>query len=245
MKNNRHNKTLLTVDWDYFIPEDPYWDFQRMENLFSLRTLWLARGSRWQNVIKTTGEENRWWDKLHRRFEIDTDTIYVSDSHLFAAKLGTYDQIITVDAHHDMWPPSVNDPDATLWCDNWLRQYLQLNPNTTAYWVQAEWAKETFQRKRPGDKDYTDLWKRVRDGWPKAANITTVHVCRSGCWTPPWLDDRFIDFVEDPGAWTQTLQFGDWDPMVSRWDDEMRAHHKAFDQLEALACDPRREEAKR
>jgi len=216
--------TLLTIDWDYFVPEKLEWDMQHSESLLYLKHLWPNRGPYFKDIIKTNGEEIRWWDRLHRRgYDISEDTIYVSDSHLFAANLGTYDQILTIDAHHDMWPPSVDDPNATLWCENWLRQYLQLNPDTKAYWVQAEWAKEDFGRIKPDDPDYTDLWERVEEGWPEEADITCIHICRSGCWTPPWLDDQFLEFVNDPLLPTVSLQKGEWDPLISRWDDQMRA----------------------
>jgi hypothetical protein len=49
-------------------------------------------------------------------------------------------------------------------------------------------------------------------------DVWNVHVCRSGCWTPPWLDKAFIDFVGCRGYPVARLQSGDWDPMKPRWN---------------------------
>jgi len=225
--------TLLTIDWDYFIPEKLEWDMQHNESLLYLIHLWMGRGGFFKDLIKTNGEEIGWWDRLHHRgYDISEDPIYVSDSHLFAANLGIYDQIITVDAHHDMWPAGTNyletllgseQPEGTVACHNWLRAYLSNVPTTTAYLVQAEWGKKIFGRIKPDAPDYTDLWERVEEGWPEEADITCIHICRSGCWTPPWLDDQFLEFVHYPALPTVSLQEGEWDAMTSRWNDEMRA----------------------
>jgi len=155
---------------------------------------------------------------------------------MFAANLGIYDQIITVDAHHDMWGSdgimgsnlfemlvSKEQPKGTIACHNWLRKYLSRQSDTLAYFVQTDWGKEIFKRPEPNDPIYTDLWDRVEERWPEEADITCIHICRSGCWTPPWLDEQFLTFVHDPALPTVSLQEDEWDPMISRWTEEMEA----------------------
>jgi len=47
------------------------------------------------------------------------------------------------------------------------------------------------------------------------------HICRSGCWVPPWLDKAFTGFVEGLGRYPAIpLQHGDWNPMTERWNEE-------------------------
>ncbi len=47
-------------------------------------------------------------------------------------------------------------------------------------------------------------------------NIDLVHICRSGAWTPPWLDDEFFKFVEDS-------QLGMvYENIVDRWEYQQR-----------------------
>ena len=47
-----------------------------------------------------------------------------------------------------------------------------------------------------------------------------LHVCRSGCWTPPWLDEAFVAFVKAYGKdlkKANLLQNGEWNPLKARW----------------------------
>jgi hypothetical protein len=50
--------------------------------------------------------------------------------------------------------------------------------------------------------------------------VDAVHVCRSGCWTAPWLDLKFLKFVEDSKLQPFKLQTGIWDAMQLRWSEE-------------------------
>ncbi|NLM60790.1 MAG: arginase, partial [Clostridiales bacterium] len=47
--------------------------------------------------------------------------------------------------------------------------------------------------------------------------------CRSGAWTPPWLDDRFVKFVDDLGIPYETVDCPErkWDPENISLSDEI------------------------
>ena len=78
----KHKKMwMLSVDWDTFIPEDPRWDFQHAETLMYATIAWLARGM-YLDVIKTSGDELTFWDRVRKRTKyFRTDPILlVSDS---------------------------------------------------------------------------------------------------------------------------------------------------------------------
>jgi hypothetical protein len=58
-------KTLLTIDWDYFIPEDPFLDFGHNESIFMQNEIWHMRAIS-SNIdliekIQTNKEEDNFW----------------------------------------------------------------------------------------------------------------------------------------------------------------------------------------
>jgi hypothetical protein len=30
-------------------------------------------------------------------------------------------------------------------------------------------------------------------------NVSVIHICRSGAWTPPWFDNKFVEFINALG----------------------------------------------
>ena len=36
---------------------------------------------------------------------------------------------------------------------------------------------------------------RVWPDLPSGGRVTTIHLCRSAAWTPPWLDEAWLAFV--------------------------------------------------
>ena len=84
-------------------------------------------------------------------------------------------------------------------------------------WVRPKWSIGNFSLPR----DLRSRVKVISEGqdWG-VEKIDRVHVCRSGCWVPPWLDKDFIEFVQSRGEKVVKLQIDDWDPMAERWTDE-------------------------
>jgi hypothetical protein len=61
-------------------------------------------------------------------------------------------------------------------------------------------------------------WHKGLDLGLKGSVVT--HICRSGCWVPPWLDKAFLGFVEaSTGSLRKAIpmQDGDWNPLKERW----------------------------
>lgn len=209
-------KTLLTVDWDYFVPERPEWDLGHSESLAFLDMMWRTRYGL-LDKITTSGAEKGFW-KAAGAVGKGTGLTYVSDSHAFAyGLLEGVDRVLIVDAHHDCWQEDslgVEKDQGRVYCHNWLRVWLQRGRKRTVCWLRPDWSKDLFEVPE-------DLRDRVRViNTLENQKIDRVHVCRSGCWTPPWLDRQFIEFVQARGGLTIRQQEGPWDPLQERWTAE-------------------------
>lgn len=213
-------RVLVTVDWDFFVPENPMHDMQHCETEFHLSVLWKTRyGLR--NEIKTNGLQKEFWKKLGLP---PIREIYVSDSHVDALPLTrkhSIDLVINYDQHHDCWPLKGDK----VGCDNWLTGFLR------GRWCQAVWVRPPVGMFN--DSDDMDVKAKgklvVKDYGEPLGHLYAIepdddvilHVCRSGCWTPPWLDLDFIEFVKASGAIeVETLRPAPWDGMTVRWSAE-------------------------
>lgn len=190
-------KTILTIDFDFFVPEDPLWDLGHNESIFFINHIWQIRANL-MDVLKTNGAEKDFWKRLQECFEFKTDTIYLSESHLEAFHLTPpVGQIINIDRHHDVWEAKGN----RVQCDTWAFQAMRLRHAQGMKWVHPT------DGHFAGVEDYLavvpeDFRDRVEpmtlDAMlerMKGTRIDTVHVCRSGAWTPPWLDKDFDEFL--------------------------------------------------
>jgi hypothetical protein len=212
-------KTLLTIDWDFFVPEKPEWDLGHREALFFRTVAWAARANLF-GVMKTNGEEANFWDQFPNEL-VDVESLVVTDSHLWAFNAADAifaEHVILVDAHHDAWEWDGRKIEA----HNWLRAWLEVDPSRSATWV--------FPDSHGGPRDFGlpgDIGRIEPVAWGKFQattdrdRIEAVHVCRSSCWTPPWLDGEFVKFVgyaEDVVEVKHVLDQADpWDPMSIRW----------------------------
>jgi len=233
-------RTAVSIDWDTFVPEKSEWDIGHSETQFHHDQLWTVRPHLLE-AMTTNGEEKTFWERFHRVFDVsDHALIHVSDSHLFAYQELPEDveRLVLIDAHHDAWSLSW---DGHIQCDTWVRHWLNERRSNEVVWVQANW---------PGPKDFglpPDMHSRFRKGRLRDLEklikggpwACPVHVCRSGCWTPPWLDQAFIDFVAASGLTPVRIEAkgnsGDWDPLTCRWDEqryqELNRVHRFFDHV--------------
>lgn len=207
-------KTLLTVDWDYFVPIRPEWDLSHREAGFFLKPIWAFRIGLYDH-ISTTGSENGFWSRLESKIPVADGATWVSDSHLYAySLLRGIDHVVLVDTHHDCWKRAVRN---AIECSDWLGVWLRAGKNRRATWVKSEASDGSFSLPDGLKGKVREIHES--DDW-KVKGIDRVHVCRSGCWTPPWLDRKFIEFVESRGCRYVSQQEGDWDPMKERWNAE-------------------------
>lgn len=214
-------KTLITIDFDFFVPEDPMWDIGHRESLLYLKMLWGTRMSL-LDKMKTNGKEHTFWYWLASRVDLKTAPFFVSDSHCFAYNLlSGVNRVISFDAHHDCWKN--NSKKGEVFCDNWLRAWLEGGKRRKATWVRPDWLDKELLLLDKNMKSRVE----VRDFGSIASlglkGPVIVHICRSGCWVPPWLDKAFLGFLMASGRSLErmsVMQEGEWNPMAERWSED-------------------------
>lgn len=193
----KYRKTLLTIDWDYFVPEKPRWNLFHAEEDFFIHDIWNLHAviKDLHNIMKTNGKEKTFVEDITSyKFNLtEVDYIEVSDSHKVAYDIAIENgitDIISFDAHSDMGYIR----NGNIGCANWLRFFLEENPESMAYMILSEESNEHFNIKEYTENvNITKLDNFIRTGdtiW-----VDNIHICRSGAWTPPWLDGEFNRFL--------------------------------------------------
>lgn len=216
-------RTVISIDWDFFVPEDVRWDFGHAENLMFLNMVWMTR-TQLMDEMQTDGVEKNFWKTLQSHYDLDGVDIEVSDSHSYGYEACRHaEHLVLFDTHHDIWPWR-KDADHVN-CGNWARFWLMCDSRRRLTWVRS--AHSIYDL-----KGYDDFGDRVQmltwgeDALPEIDFLGSIHICRSGCWTPPWLDQNFIDFVNEGVETTATVEAEnvetdeDWNPLKCRWNDD-------------------------
>jgi len=201
---------LLSIDWDYFFPTKENmatsesirpWDWGHDEKwgVGLGEALWLIRASDFYResglpLPETSGEELTFWD--HVAIE-PSAVIYVSESHSQAASYRVIEgvtEVVNYDAHHD----GGYEDDALesiiktqqVDCSNWTYAFGRV-PIETRY--------PAWREHNPESLNPTIPLQMTREIWQPDQTDTRpfdrVFICRSGSWTPSWLDAKFSRFV--------------------------------------------------
>lgn len=215
---------LLSIDWDYFIPLREEWCGSYVENRRNLSTLWYKRyiesgmrGENLEKIIDTGPVLENFWERLHRYFKIDQNTkIFVSDSHKLSYKIAkkyTCTEVYLFDAHADLGYGGLGSLDFELNCANWLGKLLQERIIRKATIIYSPYTREKEDFFTQINQKFNIEYCTI-DHLPINNSKTIIHVCRSGAWTPPWLDRKFIAFVEKIGFPFQVIDCParEWNP---------------------------------
>ncbi len=199
-------KSLLSIDWDYFIPMKKEWCGSYIENIRNINRLWYRRyiknKRKGKDIVKDvhTGPElNGFWGKIKRYFRFSKFIkVYVSDSHKLSfpiAKRNECSRVFLFDAHSDLGYGGIQSLDFELNCGNWLGKLLKDDVVEKANIIYSPYSyekKEDFDEINKRFNIQYGMWQELY----KKATISIVHICRSGAWTPPWLDDDFKEFIK-------------------------------------------------
>lgn len=184
-------RTVLTIDWDFFVPLP---DLPGGDTRHHVLDAWRDR-DHLRDQITTTGAELDFWNRVHLGGY--TGPLYVSDSHAAVWSLLEAfgpDRVVNVDQHHDCCEaPPGGRPDG-IYANNWAKQWLLGRRRRKLRWVKPAYGQEDYPAK-------TTPRAAIRT-WPcglGTPGLVAVHACRSGGWTPPWLDAAFIAFVQASG----------------------------------------------
>jgi hypothetical protein len=194
----RSKMTILSVDWDYFFPDPSWWDWGHSEAPIYYEMLWDLRPGNTNLLTKEVAIDvyhpnpallDGFWDRT-----LDETPwlaqLWLVESHktmhdamaklskIFALDIWNFDQ------HHDLYGP---DNVTEVNCGNWAKPFTK--GRTHHYHViYPPWRKEYPDTEFKGR---CDVWYEH----PGKLSPDIIFVCRSSCWTPPWSDDKWLEFI--------------------------------------------------
>ncbi|NLU51748.1 MAG: arginase [Clostridiaceae bacterium] len=202
-------KCLLSIDWDYFIyTKNEYWG-SYIENKKSLIDLWYKRyfqekalGRDIQKSYILSKEWETFWEKIKKHFIFSDNTkAYVSDSHALSyniAKENNCPIVCLFDSHADLGYGGLSSLDFEVNCSNWLGKLLKENHIKEAKIIYSPYTMEKPEYFKQINNTYNIEYCNFSD-LNKSFEVKAIHICRSGAWTPPWFDDKFIQFIDKMG----------------------------------------------
>lgn len=202
-------KSLLSVDWDYFIrTKEENWG-SYLENNKNIINLWYkrylqfkSRGKDIQKAFQLPLEVGAFWEKIKKHFELVKDIkVYVSDSHALSFDIVKNNDISTVylfDAHADLGYGGISNLNFEVNCANWLGKLLKSRIIKQAYILYSPFSKEKPECFKKINKMYNVRYLSLNE-LAKEIKVSAIHICRSGAWTPPWYDAKFAQFVKGLG----------------------------------------------
>jgi len=190
-------KTVLSIDFDYFVRENPMWDFGHNEDQSVFRhTAWIARYM--STNLYEECDPAKYADMMpksmpseleHAGFLMKNARMFVADSHKDAykaiKKVGEC-EIYHFDAHSDMYPGMVD-----MNCGNWLLKLYE-SGKCKVNWIYPKWMDEFGG---PDNKFNYNIDVKKFSELNAVRNVDLVFICRSSAWVPPHLDPQFVEMV--------------------------------------------------
>jgi hypothetical protein len=189
---------ILSVDWDYFYPDNFMFDWQMNEdNPIYYETIWpirygshnLKTNEMAKDYYMLNETYNRFWEKVLQNS--DPIKLVISDSHtdmsfifkLFKGKVNIWN----FDQHNDLGYGSQNN--RRLDCGNWVKYFWKRIKEY--HLIYPEWRKHNPEGN--GFEGEYSVYYEIPDWLP---DFDIVFICRSSPWTPSWYDDKWIKFIE-------------------------------------------------
>lgn len=202
-------KNLLSIDWDYFVSIGKNNWGSYTENKRTILDLWYKRyiegekrGKNIQRFFRLSSETGNFWSKIKQLFQFQKDTkVYVSDSHTLSyeiAKESGCEKVYLFDAHADLGYGGLSSLDFEVNCANWLGKLLKNKLIKEADIIYSPFAKEKITDFKSINHIFNIHYPSVED-LNREIPISTIHICRSGAWTPPWFDGQFTKFIQSLG----------------------------------------------
>jgi len=225
-------KCLLSIDWDYFIYTQDSWG-SYLENKKSLLDLWYKRyiqtKARGEDIRKTFQLSSEWevfWNKIKEHFQFVNDIkVYVSDSHALSyeiAKKNNCNVVYLFDSHADLGYGGLSSLDFEVNCSNWLGKLLKDKLIKEANIFYSPYTAEKPEYFKPMNSTYNISYYNFNK-FDKCILVSVIHLCRSGAWTPPWLDNKFSQFIDTLGIPYEIVNCPErkWDPANISLSDQI------------------------
>ncbi len=205
-----------------------------MENKRSLIDLWYkryiqakVRGEDIQQAFKLSPELDEFWPKIKECFAFANETkTYVSDSHALSytiAKENNCKAVYLFDSHADLGYGGLSALNFEVNCSNWLGKLLKEKQIKTAYIFYSRYTTERPDYFKAQNSIYQIKYCGIRDLEGKRIVVSAIHLCRSGAWTPPWLDQKFDQFIAALGLPYEIVNCPErkWDPDHISFSDQI------------------------
>ncbi|MDY2735330.1 arginase [Intestinibacter sp.] len=216
--------SLITIDWDYFMNYMSTWNGSYIENETNIYKHWYKkyfeeknRGIDITKHMNVGGEVDEFWAKLKKNVNFKPNTkILLTESHLNAYKIAVeqgVDSVFSFDSHSDLGYEGLDSFKFEVNCADWLGKLIyegKINQANIIYGPYTnEYPEEFDEINKKYDVNYLTL-EQVKCDDP----CEIVHICRSGCWSAPWLDKRFLAFVYESGFEFENIDIKEreWDP---------------------------------
>ncbi|RDY24115.1 arginase [Romboutsia maritimum] len=149
--------------------------------------------------MNVADEANGFWEMLKKRIKFPKSTkIVVSESHAMAyyiAKENGCDSVYSFDAHSDLGYGGIKSLDFEVNCANWLGKLLNDKIVSDAKIIYSPYTNENPNDFEEINNSFDISYCGISD--ISCKNVSPIiHICRSGCWSAPWLDKKLLDFVE-------------------------------------------------
>mgnify|MGYP000897795471 CR=1 FL=1 len=218
-------KCLLSVDWDYFVYTQKENRGSYIENSKNTVNLWYKRylqskirGRDIQKSFKISPATGTFWEKIKEHFQFTKGIkAYVSDSHALSydiAKQNNCKKVFLFDAHADLGYGDISSLNFEVNCANWLGKLLKDGQIEEASIIYSPHTDEKPEYFNSMNNIYKIRYPSL-DDLETGIKVSAVHICRSGAWTPPWLDEKFAEFVKSSGIPCEII-----DCPQRKWDTE-------------------------
>lgn len=202
------SKSLLTIDWDYFIKVYSKELKSYQESEYNILSEWYKdyldckeRGVNIKKLFGLSKEVEHFWEKIEENIDIkEKEPIILSDSHKVAyniAKQKKCDTIYLIDAHSDLGYGGIKSLEFEVNCANWLGKLFKEKEIKKAYIIYSPYTHEQIQDFKEiidtYDIEFLSFKELIKK--KKEIKIDALHICRSGSWTPPWYDKEFLKFL--------------------------------------------------
>ena len=248
-------------DWGHRETGNPMWD----------HIMWHSRLSQFASVGVDPMQETNpdvhspirpgtFWDVMARSgLDVSGARLHIADSHMYGAFSHGLDgrSVVHIDAHHDLGYHDLKTTRKNLReqnadCADWLLHVLHRNKGARTEQYLSPWASpEGHWMDLPVAKRVrqTGLHLSERDrieatglpGLTLTGKVSTVFICKSGTWVPPWWDHLFVQFIRDAETRTGSKRYNmdeQVDPMKVRMSfdealSQYTQHRKTWTEVRA------------
>lgn len=205
---------VLSIDWDFFVEEDPMLDMGHRETQLHLEYLWTCRATDWAAREKTIEQMMPmrtavldFCAGLMAKFNFKKYAIATAESHasiveaVEQAKFREFD-IVNFDAHHDIYYGKIKDKfDCGSWGgyflnDGRVNKYTQVYPDWRRKFSELSQGGRAMLAKHLGhnwSRVHFDHWKEFTTQRAPRRSVDLLFICRSGCWVPPCYDSHLAE----------------------------------------------------